>query len=67
VGKPRKPWDYRIDEFEHGNRYTAMYWSPDDILRGSIVLNDQELATGLNTAVSEGWSRDRVRDELSVG
>ncbi|MDA3948004.1 MAG: FAD-dependent oxidoreductase [Spirochaeta sp.] len=67
VGKPRKPWDYRIDEFEHGNRYTALYWSQDDILRGAIVLNDREIAAGLETAVAEGWTRDRVRDELSVG
>ena len=67
VGKPRKPWDYHIDEFEHENRYIALYWSQENILRGAIVLNDRETAAGLDTAVAEGWTRDRVRDELSVG
>jgi NAD(P)H-nitrite reductase large subunit len=64
IGKPRKPWEYRIEEFEIGNRYYAYYWSNEEILRGAVILNDPEFSGTVDTAVRENWDRaalDAVR------
>ncbi len=57
IGKPRKPWEYRIEEFEIGNRYYAYYWSNDDTLKGAIILNDADFSLTVDTAVRESWDR----------
>ncbi|MFW6229303.1 MAG: NAD(P)/FAD-dependent oxidoreductase [Alkalispirochaeta sp.] len=66
VGNPRKPWYYRIDEFEVESRYYAYYWN-DNILHGAIILNDPDRIEQVPRAVREGWTRSRVADELGIG
>lgn len=64
IGKPRRPWNFRIDEFEFGNRYYAFYWSEGDRLSGAIVFNDSETALRAEQAVAEAWDRKTFEDGL---
>lgn len=66
IGKPREPWAYEVDEFENENQYYALYWNPDDTLRGAVMLNDEYYAADLEQAAREGWSRKRVLQTLEL-
>jgi len=66
IGNPRKPWNYRIDEFEVDSRYYAYFWD-GEVLHGAIILNDPDRIEGIALAVRDGWSRTRVTDELGIG
>ncbi|MFA7565774.1 MAG: FAD-dependent oxidoreductase [Alkalispirochaeta sp.] len=60
IGKPRTYEGYRVEEFEVKNRYYGYYWSPEDILKGAIVLNDPEFADRMDSAVRDGWDRETL-------
>lgn len=67
IGKPKRLWNYRIDEFENGNRYYALYWNEDGRLHGGIVVNDGAYAERVEAAVTAGKTRDTIGDELAFG
>lgn len=65
VRKPRHPEDYGLDENEVNGRYQCFYFA-DDGLTGAVMVNDADRAQAYEEAVRERWSRDRVREDLSL-
>ncbi len=66
LNKPRRPLDFGIEEQEINNRYQCFYYDEEDTVTGSVMVNDSDRARLYEQAVREKWSRDRVRDELSL-
>lgn len=66
IRKPRYPWDYAIDEFEHGSRYYALYWDTEGRLYGAIMFNDPDRTELLHEAVRHGSERDVLLRQLAL-
>ncbi|MEX2442665.1 MAG: FAD-dependent oxidoreductase [Alkalispirochaeta sp.] len=66
IRKPQEPWEYEIDEFENENQFYALYWNESRQLHGAVMINDEPYAPTLESAVREGWTRDRVLQTLEL-
>lgn len=66
-GKPRRPWNFRIDEFEIEERYYAFYWTDEGRLSGAIVVNDPNRTRQIGEAIVKGLDRDSFDREISIG
>jgi NADPH-dependent 2,4-dienoyl-CoA reductase/sulfur reductase-like enzyme len=66
IRKPHEPWEHEIDEFENENQFYALYWNGSNQLHGAVMMNDEEYAPTLESAVREGWERDQVLRALEL-